>query len=161
MAESHHVSRRDFIKIVAAAVGTFMGVTVGVPAIGYLISPALRKSSAATWIPLGKLSDFPIGTPTLVTFVRTTVNGWEQTANSFGAFVLRKSEDSVLVLSNKCTHLGCWVNWHADQAMYICPCHDGQFTITGNVVGGPPPRPMDQYTTKLENGSLFILFTEG
>jgi len=54
------------------------------------------------------------------------------------------------------THLGCRVWWHPDQEHYISPCHDGHFDKMGNVVSGPPPRPLDEYVTRIENGNLFV-----
>jgi Rieske Fe-S protein len=74
---------------------------------------------------------------------------------------LRKSQTEVVVFSNVCTHLSCRVNWHNDKQQYICPCHDGRFGIDGQIVSGPPPRPLDVYATKVENGVLSIHFLEG
>ena len=161
MAGSHHISRRDFIKLTTAAVGTFIGAVVAVPAIAYLIDPALKSASTDAWVPLGKLAAFEIGKPAPASFTRSIVNGWEKTVNSYGVFVLRTSETETVVLSNKCTHLGCHVNWFADKQEYICPCHDAQFGINGQVLGGPPPRPLDRYSSdqvKVEDGILFIHF---
>jgi len=164
MTGSSHISRRDFIKITTAAVGTFIGAAIGLPAIAYLIDPALKSGAKDAWIPLGKLEDFEVGKPTLASFTRRTVNGWEKTVNSHGVFVLRKSDTETLVLSNKCTHLGCHVNWNANGQEYICPCHDAQFGINGDVLGGPPPRPLDRFSgdqLKVEDGTLLIHFLGG
>ena len=161
MAGPHHISRREFITLTTAAVGTFIGVIVGLPAIAYLIDPALKTGTTDTWIPLGKLESFEVGKPTLSTFTRSKVNGWEKSVNSYGVFVLLKSQAEVVVFSNVCTHLSCRVNWHDDKQQYICPCHDGRFGSDGQVVSGPPPRPLDVYTTKVENGTLSIHFVEG
>jgi menaquinol-cytochrome c reductase iron-sulfur subunit len=164
MAGSHHISRRDFITLTTAAVGTFIGAAVGLPVIAYLIDPALKASSADAWIPLGKLDSFEIGKPTPASFTRSKVNGWEKTVNSYGVFVLRTSATETLVVSNKCTHLGCHVNWNADTKEYICPCHDAQFGINGEVLGGPPPRPLDRYAgdqIKVVDGTLLIHFMGG
>jgi len=160
MAGSDHISRREFILGVTAAVGAFITAVVGLPALDYLIAPALTSSSTDTWIPLGKLADFEVGKPTLATFTRTKVNGWEKTVNSYGVFVLRKSQTESVVYSNVCTHLGCRVNWKAEMNQFICPCHDGHFSLDGRVVSGPPPRPLDMYTTKVDNGILSIHFLE-
>jgi len=164
MAGSHHISRRDFIKITTVAVGSVIGAAIGLPAINFLIDPALKAGKTDAWIPLGKLEKIEIGKPTLLTFTRSKANGWEKTVNSYGVFILRKSETQTLVLSNKCTHLGCHVNWDAETQEYICPCHDAQFGINGEVLGGPPPRPLDQYSgdqVKVEDGTLLIHFQEG
>ncbi len=166
MAGSRHISRRDFIKLTTVAAGTVIGAAVGLPAIDYLIDPALKATKSDAWIPLGKLESYEVGTPTLVSFTRSTENGWEKTVNSYGVFVLRQSDAAtdILVLSNKCTHLGCHVNWNTDKKEYICPCHDAQFSITGSVLGGPPPRPLDRYAgdqVKVENDTILIHFVEG
>jgi Rieske Fe-S protein len=164
MAGSRHISRRDFIKLTTAAVGTLIGAGVGLPAIAYLVDPAFTTESKDAWIPLGKLDSFEVGKPTLASFTRSTQNGWEKTVNSYGVFVLKRSESEVLVLSNKCTHLGCHVNWDAEKEQYICPCHDAQFGLNGDVLGGPPPRPLDTYSgdqVKVEEGTLFIHFMGG
>ncbi len=164
MASSHPINRRDFVKLATAFVGTAITAVIGLPAIAYLLDPALKNRLKDAWVLLGPLEGFAVGQPTLVTFTRSAVNGWEKTANSYGVFVLRKSETEVAVLSNKCTHLGCRVNWKAEQNAYICPCHDAIFDPDGKVLGGPPPRPLDRYegeALKIEEGVVKILFTEG
>jgi Rieske Fe-S protein len=164
MANPPTINRRDFVKLATAFVGTVITAVIGLPAIAYLIDPALKAAAKEAWISLGPLDHFEIGMPTLVTFTRSRVNGWEKTVNSYGVFVIRKSETEVEVLSSKCTHLGCRVNWKEAQQAYVCPCHDATFDIDGKVLGGPPPRPLDRYAgdaLKVEEGVVMILFTEG
>jgi Rieske Fe-S protein len=144
---SESVSRRDFIKGATAMVGGLIAAVVGIPTIAYLIAPALRESAREAWIPVGKLEEIPVGTPTPFSFTRVQVNGWERTATSHGGFVIRRSEDAndLLILNSKCTHLACSVNWSADDQVYLCPCHDAKFGKQGEVLDGPPPRPLDRY----------------
>ncbi len=151
-----HLNRRDFVRVVTTFVGTVIAAVVGLPGIGFLVSPALRGQKSDAWIPLGPLANYPIGTPAKFSFTRSTVNGWEKTVLSYGVFVVRKDEQQVKVLSNICTHLGCRISWHPDLQEYVSPCHDGHFDIDGNVTKGPPPRPLDQFEVKVENGNLFI-----
>ncbi|HSF80247.1 MAG TPA: ubiquinol-cytochrome c reductase iron-sulfur subunit [Anaerolineales bacterium] len=161
MSGSHNIDRRDFVKVVLAFLGTIMGAVIGLPAIGYLISPAMKVQQKEAWIPLGPLEKYPVGMPTLFSFTRTTVNGWEKTVNSFGAYVVRSSESALKVYSNMCTHLSCRVTWKEELQEYVCPCHDGHFDAEGRVTLGPPPKPLYEYETKIEDGNLFIHFTEG
>ncbi len=158
MPKSPFMSRREFVSIVAAAAGTIMGAIIGIPAIGYLIAPALQKVTAEAWIPVGPLANFPVGVPTLFNFNRTTINGWVQSVNSYGAFIVKHEDGSVLALSNKCTHLSCRVNWKPENSAYVCPCHDAWFNINGGIIKGPQPRPLDHYETKIENDDLSIHF---
>lgn len=152
------VSRRGFFKVITGIVGSIMGLFIGLPAIGYILSPAARSKPLDAWIPVGTLDTYPIGEPKPFSFTRSIVNGWEKTVNSYGVFILRQDENQVQVFSNICTHLGCRVSWHPDQQHYISPCHDGHFDIIGNVVSGPPPRPLDEFKVKVEDGNLFIQF---
>jgi menaquinol-cytochrome c reductase iron-sulfur subunit len=160
MGKTPNISRRDFVTIVSAVLGTVMGAVIGIPAIGYLVSPALKTEKSDAWVPAGNLENYPIGTPTLFTFTRTKVNGWEKTSISYGVYVVRKTEAQIEVLSNRCTHLSCRVTWKPDENEYVCPCHDGRFDIDGNVTKQPPPRPLDRYESKIENGDLFIRILE-
>jgi len=151
------LNRRDFIKGTVAAIGGLIGALIGIPSIVYLLSPSLRAEEDSDSIALGPLENYPIGVPTRFEFTRTKVNGWERTGLSYGVFVVRQTEKDVRVFSDICTHLTCRVSWHPDAQHYISPCHDGHFDIVGNNISGPPPRPLDEFVTKIENGNLFVL----
>ena len=156
MVHKQDLSRRDFIKTTIALIGGLIGVGIGLPSIAYLLSPSLHKTEDESVMDLGPLDKYPIGIPTLFEFTRTKVNGWERTGLSYGVFVLRRTEKDVRVFSDICTHLACRVSWHPDQQHYISPCHDGHFDIEGNNVSGPPPRPLDEFVTEIEDGNLYI-----
>ena len=155
-SNKNQLNRRDFIKGTAAAIGGLIGALIGIPSVVYLLSPSLQAQEATDSIDLGPLENFPIGIPTRFDFTLTKVNGWERTATNYGLYVVRKSDSEVRVFSDICTHLGCRVTWHPDQEHYISPCHDGHFDILGTVVSGPPPRPLDEFITKIENGNLSV-----
>ena len=156
------INRRDFIKGATLIVGGMITVAIGIPAVAYLIDPALRKDTSEGWIPIGKLEDMPVGTPTPFSFTLVQVNGWERTSTSHGGYVLRKSEapDDLLILNSRCTHLGCTVNWDNADRVYLCPCHDAKFSEKGLVLDGPPPRPLDRYQEHrvTEDGMLEIYY---
>ncbi|MBT3315380.1 MAG: ubiquinol-cytochrome c reductase iron-sulfur subunit [Anaerolineae bacterium] len=158
MASSHRISRRDFAKFVTAALSTIMGAAMGIPVIAYLIDPALKVQSSEAWIPLGPLDGFPEGTPKSFSFTRSNINGWEKTVNSYGGFIVKKSDSDILALSNRCTHLSCSVNWSEEDNAYTCPCHEAYFDMDGGVLDGPPPHALDHFETKVEEGDLYILF---
>ena len=160
MSSSYSINRRGFVKVILALLGSIMGVIAGLPAIGYLISPAVKIRKSEAWIPVGPLENYEIGFPKLFSFTRTQVNGWEKTANSYGVYVLKQSENQAVVYSNLCTHLSCRVTWQEELQQYVCPCHDGRFGGQGNVIAGPPPEPLHQFETKLENNTLYIHIKE-
>jgi len=162
---SPKLNRREFTTVVMTFLGSIMGAVIGFPLIGYIISPAIKGKKVDDWVSLGPLANYPLGEPTLFSFTRTKVNGWEQTTNSYGVFILRESEPQVKVFPNVCPHLSCRVNWTPDPQTFNCPCHDAKFDINGQVVYGPPPRPLDQWAGEAtqidEEGNLLIHFTEG
>ena len=47
------------------------------------------------------------------------------------------------------------VNWSPQARRFFSPCHGGVFDADGRVLTGPPPRPLDRYEIKIENGVLF------
>ena len=156
------VSRRDFIKGTTVIIGGIITAVIGIPTIAYLIDPALRKHTSEGWIPIGKLEEMPVGTPTPFSFTLVQVNGWERTSTSHGGYVVRNSEDpnDMYILNSKCTHLSCTVNWSDTDKVYLCPCHDAKFGQQGEVLGGPPPRPLDRYEEYrvTEDGILEIYY---
>lgn len=163
MANLRSISRRDFVKLVTASVATAIATVLGLPLIRYLIDPALKEQGSSNWIPLGRLEAFEIGKPTLVNFTRTRRRGWEKTVSSYAVYVERRAEPEVVVFSSRCTHLACRVNWREEKQEYICPCHNGRFGREGEVLGGPPPRPLERYDQsrlKIENGVLYFYFQE-
>ena len=163
MSGSNQLNRRDFILAVTGIAGGIMGVVLGIPIIGYMIAPALREDKAGAPIPIGKLEDIPIGQFKPFSFTITKVNGWERTASSYGGFILRRSAspDDILVLSSRCTHLSCTVNWHEDVQKFICPCHDASFNKEGKVLDGPPPEPLGHFAYSVDaEGVLTIVPVE-
>ncbi len=161
-SHEHGISRRSFVTGVIGVLGGIISAIVGLPAIGYLISPALKRESADEWVPLGFVEDIPEGEPTLFAFTRTKEVGWERTAFSYGVYVVRKADGELDVFSNVCTHVGCRVSWNEDLAAYVCPCHNGHFARDGAIISGPVPRPLDRYDYRVaEDGRLMIHLQEG
>ena len=164
MSGNTRLSRREFVKLTTAVVGTVIGAVVGIPAIAYLLDPALKARKTDAWIALGLLADYPVGVPTPFSFTRSQRNGWETTFTVYGGFVLRQSEapEDLVVLSSRCTHLSCRVNWDETKQAYLCPCHDASFDKKGEVLDGPPPRGLETYEYRLaDDGTVEIHLVEG
>ena len=65
------------------------------------------------------------------------------------AILVRTLDGELHAFGQKCTHLSCPVYFERAHQRLECPCHDGAFDAkTGNVLYGPPPRPLD--SIKLE-----------
>lgn len=157
MGEEEKLSRRNFLGFATWAIGGLIGAGMVVPAIIYIIGPALKKQLAQQWIQLGPVSKIELGTPTLYKFKVQRQSGWIANEEEISVYVYTEDGRAYKALSNVCTHLGCRIRWVAEQAEFFCPCHNAVFDKQGNVVSGPPPRPLDQFQVKVENNQLFVL----
>jgi len=61
-----------------------------------------------------------------------------------------------LAFSAVCTHLGCVVTWRPEEKIFFCPCHAGRFSEDGEVLGGPPPKPLPRYAVEAGPGEIVI-----
>lgn len=163
MSGSNRLSRRDFIKATTGVVGGVISAVIGIPAIGYLIAPALREDKTGAPVAIGNLEDIPVGQFHQFSFTITRVNGWERTASNYGGYLLRRSEspDDILVLSSRCTHLSCTVNWNEETQKFTCPCHDASFNAEGKVLDGPPPESLGHFDYSVDaEGVITIIPVE-
>lgn len=151
------ISRRGFAGGVVGLVGGVITVVVGLPVIGYVVSPAFKKASGEEWIVLGPVSAVEPGTPTPFTFSQTKEVGWKRQRINQTVYAVTGDGQDFKVFSDACTHLSCKVHWEGEREAFVCPCHDGVFDKEGNVVSGPPPKPLYQYESKVENEQLMIL----
>jgi menaquinol-cytochrome c reductase iron-sulfur subunit len=151
------ISRRGFVGGVVGLVGTIISAVVGLPVVGYIVSPALKAGSGEEWITLGPVSAIEPGTPTPFTFSQMKEVGWRHARITHTVYAVTNDGQNIRVFSDACTHLSCKVHWDEERAEFVCPCHDGVFDIEGNVVAGPPPRPLYDFEVKVENDQLMIL----
>ncbi len=82
--------------------------------------------------------------------------------SSVGGYVTKNNINIVrtaggyVAFSAVCTHEGCSVNYSASANDFRCPCHGGVFNINGQVVSGPPPSALKQYTVT-QNGNILSI----
>jgi cytochrome b6-f complex iron-sulfur subunit len=58
--------------------------------------------------------------------------------------VVRTPDGDLQAFSAVCTHLDCTVQYKTDTSQLWCACHNGFYDLAGNVVSGPPPRPLER-----------------
>jgi cytochrome b6-f complex iron-sulfur subunit len=77
--------------------------------------------------------------------------------------VLRTPDGEVRAFSAVCTHLDCTVQYKADTSQLWCACHNGLYDLAGNVVSGPPPRPLERFAVNVrgEAGNEVIVVSRG
>jgi len=80
------------------------------------------------------------------------------TSERFRAYVIRR-DDGFCALSAVCTHLGCVTRYRPDDAIIACPCHGSRFSLEGEVLSGPAPRPLPWLELKLSSRGRLIVET--
>lgn len=155
-ADSRAISRRKFLSTATFGIGAFITAGFAIPSLAYLLAPAAKRQGEGEWLPLGSASKVEIGVPTLFKVTVTRQTGWIVNEEQLTVYALTEDGRNYIAMSNICTHLGCRVRWIDDRSEFFCPCHNAIFDKSGEVVAGPPPRPLDQYPVKVENDTLFI-----
>ncbi|HUH62654.1 MAG TPA: Rieske 2Fe-2S domain-containing protein [Terracidiphilus sp.] len=150
-------SRRTFLFKVALFLNGMVGAVIAVPIVGYLVGPALRKSSSENaWIGLGKVGDFPEGETRLATFRNPVTTPWDGETGDIPCWVRRIGGNDFQVFAINCAHLGCPVRWFAQSNLFLCPCHGGVYYRDGSRASGPPERGLFEYDHKIVDGNLMI-----
>jgi menaquinol-cytochrome c reductase iron-sulfur subunit len=148
-------TRRTFYVAAIYGIWGLISAALAVPALIYLlVPPKMRKQS--DWIEAGDLSQVPAGTPVEMTFRRMRVDGWKVSSEQDTAWVLKTANNQVIAYGPQCTHLGCAYHWDSAKNEFVCPCHNSLFSIDGQVLGGPAPRPLDRYETKIQGNKLLL-----
>lgn len=156
MDETEQINRRGFLAIATWSIGGLISAMMGIPAIAYLVEPALSKKEDGGWVRLGSINKVELGTPTLFKVKIEHQTGWIVDEEEHSVYVLTDNGRDFIAMSNICTHLGCRARWIADRQEFYCPCHAGIFDKQGYVISGPPPRPLDRYELKVEGDQIFI-----
>ncbi len=75
----------------------------------------------------------------------------------FGAepvILVKVSDTEFKAFAGTCTHLDCIVEYRNAEQVLWCNCHNGAYDLTGSVVGGPPPKPLETFDVHVvEKGS--------
>ncbi|MGJ9382025.1 menaquinol-cytochrome C reductase [Salipaludibacillus neizhouensis] len=157
--KKHRVSRRQFLTYTLTGVGGFMAAGMLSPMVRMALDPALEASGGSDFISVGIGEDELTGEPQRVDFNVEIVDAWHTSEQSQSAWIYKEG-DEIVALSPTCTHLGCTVNWDANEdypGNYFCPCHGGRFEKDGtNIAGTPPTRPLDIYDVEVRDGMVYL-----
>ena len=72
------------------------------------------------------------------------------------AILVRSLDGSYHAFGQRCTHLACPVYFDLGHQRLECPCHEGAFNATtGDVLYGPPPRPLDVVSVEVRGNEVW------
>ncbi len=139
-------SRRRLLGWLSRGFLSLWAVGFGWVILAFLKPPRSRQSLGERVIKVGPLESIPVGQARLVRHGREPI------------FVLRTDQQTLVGLSGVCTHLHCVLEWNETQRQLACPCHEGAFDLNGNVLKGPPPRPLKRYQVQTQLGQVYLHF---
>jgi menaquinol-cytochrome c reductase iron-sulfur subunit len=160
--EGETLTRRRLMTGAAHGMGAIATTAVALPALGFALGPVFT-STADHWEAVGAANEFD--DRTVARRVITIAAGIGEAGKT--TVYVRKRNPSVdtepedrfnrfVAISSRCAHVGCPVNFVPASQRFICPCHGGVYDVRGLRTGGPPPRPLDRFYTRVRQGVLEI-----
>jgi cytochrome b6-f complex iron-sulfur subunit len=136
------MKRRRFLKILLAFLGSITFLSFAYSLIKFLTSLP-SKSTAFHKLTIHK-NDVPSGESKNIIY------------HDIPAVIINRPEKGYIAFTRTCTHLGCLVEYSKSRQKFICPCHAGIYDLEGNVVSGPPPKPLTSIPLKIEGETIII-----
>lgn len=161
-------SRRTFLRWATGVGASISALLVGIPALRVFLGPLRRKDRPLDWVRLGEVDQLEPGIPIRFDFAQTIDDAWVSTRSLRGVWIYTEDNESFTVYNGRCTHLGCGYAWdaesdqrfHPEPGVFHCPCHHAVYKVTGEVIRGPAPRPLDTLETKVEDGVLYAAYQD-
>jgi len=137
------MKRRTFVNLFLG--GSLLGTAASLlyPVVRYLIPPR-QAEAAAKKIVAAKVGELAPNSAKLFKF------------GSSPALLINTADGQLRAFSAVCTHLTCTVSYEGDTGTMYCPCHNGRFDLAGNVISGPPPRPLEAYEIEVAGGDILV-----
>lgn len=133
--------RRQFLYIMLGGAGAVFAALAAWPIWRYLLPG--EKAGEAAKVPIAR-ADIPVGQAHFFNF------------RGQPAVVLQPDPGAFAAFSAVCTHLGCIVQWMPEEGGFLCPCHAGRFNTEGQVVSGPPPKPLETLPVTVEGDQVLV-----
>jgi menaquinol-cytochrome c reductase iron-sulfur subunit len=155
--EGESMTRRNAFIVGSQVLAATAGAAVVLPTIGFALAPVFTKGRER-WEAVGTVDDFDAETYRPVVFTETPGIGQVGKTTAYvrrgSADIEGESPDEYVAISTRCAHLGCPVRFVQAAGNFICPCHGGVYDFVGKRIGGPPPRPLDRFQTRIRNGNV-------
>lgn len=136
--------RRGILGVLMAGFLSLWGLGAAGVALAFLRAPRGEKQGGEAQVRCGSFASLAVGE---TRFIRHGTAPF---------FVTRVNATEVLALSAICTHRRCVLKVDPAGRRIVCPCHAGVFDDKGNVVSGPPNRPLARYTAEVRADEIMV-----
>jgi Rieske Fe-S protein len=152
------LTRRGLFMKLGILFNGLVGAALAVPVVQFLFSSVTRgrENGYLSWVPLGRVGDFPNGETRLATFRNPYVMPTDGETADTACWVRHIDGDQFQVFAVNCAHLGCPVRWFPQSGLFMCPCHGGAYYRDGSRASGPPERGLFEYPIKVQDGVITI-----
>jgi len=135
------MKRRNFLRASVAFLGSVTFLSFLYPLLRFLAPPGSEAKTKKLTFPKGEV---PVGASKDIVF------------NNSPAIVINRPGKGLIAFSKVCTHLGCLVEYERDKNRLVCPCHAGIYDLEGNVMSGPPPKPLPKLPLRVEGENIIV-----
>jgi len=136
-------NRRRFLELLLGSSVVASIVSFFYPVLSYMIPPATQELAADT-VQAGRVGDLRPNTGKIFRF------------GSKPALLILTNDGTYHATSAVCTHLNCTVQYRPDLNAVWCACHNGMYTVDGQNISGPPPRPLQGFEVAIQSGQIFV-----
>lgn len=148
--------RRSFLVATIVSVYATIGTAIAMVLGRTILAPSRLRKEEVVWLPAAAVSAVREKEPVAVTVRLVRQDGFARVVDRVIVYLVRGVGHEVRALRSECTHLGCRTHYDRDTGQILCPCHGGVYDVQGNVVDGPPPSPLPELATRIENGRVFV-----
>ena len=142
------LTRREFIHfLLGGGVLAFLGSTF-YPILRYLLPPAGTEVSVSNVV-AAKAGELSPNSGKIFRF------------GDKPALLILTEQGTYKAFSAVCTHLNCTVQYHPESRGILCACHNGHYDLNGQVVSGPPPRPLETFKVVQRGEDVIVSKGEG
>ena len=155
-SEAQTLNRRQVMEIGFWACSAMAGLAIAGVSARFLAGNALDVTKGQ-WARIDEVANLPSDQMHRIVYRLRVKDAWRTSERKGALYAFSTDGVKYTVLDATCTHLGCIVHWRAEQERFSCPCHEGYFSRDGEVLSGPPPEPLANVQTKIEDGVLYAL----
>ncbi|HEX9780535.1 MAG TPA: Rieske (2Fe-2S) protein [bacterium] len=136
-------SRRAFLGgLLKGGVLALIGSTL-YPIVRYLYPPMGREASVSNVV-AGRVGELAANQAKIFRF------------GSQPALLVHTPHGDLKAFSAVCTHLNCTVQYDDHASVIWCACHNGKFDLNGQVISGPPPRPLEAFQVNIRGDDIVV-----